>query len=234
MYVNHNLFAEDSWTCALCFLLDWTWQRLFNFSQNLDNCLVFAMRSLQFSFINIFLSFRRYIQFHSNSSEIWERKKERKRERVWFERLESHKFIGIIWCDFYLVSQWVCFGGIWVMKFENLFILDSITLGSMAWTYWVCSVAFGWRSWCDCQKCEMRESWKIESVSEWIRRREGETVRLTGECVLEEEWMTDICISFGMWNNFKYLQTERCMWSLCLASPLYGFVIYLTKSVVCE
>ena len=28
--------------------------------------------------------------------------------------------------------------------------------------------------------------------------REGETVRLTGECALEEEWMTDICISFGM------------------------------------
>ena len=31
-----------------------------------------------------------------------------------------------------------------------------------------------------------------------IKSREGETVRLTGECVLEEEWMTDICISFGM------------------------------------
>ena len=30
-----------------------------------------------------------------------------------------------------------------------------------------------------------------------MRRRERETVRLTGECVLEEEWMTDICISFG-------------------------------------
>ena len=55
MYVNHNLFAEDSWSCALCFLLDWTWQRIFNFSRNLDNCRVFSMISLQFSFINIFL-----------------------------------------------------------------------------------------------------------------------------------------------------------------------------------
>ena len=31
--------------------------------------------------------------------------------------------------------------------------------------------------------------------SEWIRRREGKTVRQTGECVLVEEWMTDICNS---------------------------------------
>ena len=46
---------------------------------------------------------------------------------------------------------------------------------------------------------------KKKSESKWIRRREGETVRLTGECELEEEWMTDICISFGMWNNWIYL-----------------------------
>ena len=31
---------------------------------------------------------------------------------------------------------------------------------------------------------------------------ERETVRLTGECVLEEEWMTDICISF--WDVKSY------------------------------
>ena len=54
-----------------------------------------------------------------------------------------------------------------------------------------------------------RERWKIESVSEWIRRREGETVRLTGECVLEEEWMTDICISFGMWNHWIFQFTFK-------------------------
>ena len=130
-------------------------------SQNLDNCRVFSMISLQFSIINIFLSFRGYIQFHSDSSEFWERKKERKRERVWFERLESHKFIGIFWCDFDMVSQRVCvFLGIWEMNFENFFILDSITLCSIEGTFWVFAVTFGWRSWCDCQNCEMRERWK--------------------------------------------------------------------------
>ena len=85
-----------------------------------------------------------------------ERGRKRGRERVCFERLESHKFIVIFWCDFDLVSQNVCFEGIWEMKFENLFILDSITHGSTEGTY-LCTVTFGWRSWCDCQKCEMRK-----------------------------------------------------------------------------
>ena len=67
-----------------------------------------------------------------------------------------------------------------------------------------------------------RKRWKIESVGEWIRRREGETVRLTGECVLEEEWMTDICISFGMWNRWIYfnLPSNRTMY----VSPF--FIVY--------
>ena len=90
------------WIFIICFLND--------ILQNHDLCPVFSMMSLHFfPTINIFLSFRGYIQFHSNSSEIWERKKERKRERVCFERLESHKFIGIFWCGFDLVSQRVCF-----------------------------------------------------------------------------------------------------------------------------
>ena len=116
--------------------------------------------------INIFISFRGYTQFHSNSSEIWERKKERKRERVCFERLESHKFIGIFWYEIDLFSQDVWFWGIWEMKFENLFILDSITPCSIAWTYWVCAITFGWRSWCDYQKCKKWERWNFEIVSD--------------------------------------------------------------------
>ena len=147
------------------------------------------MISLQFSIINIFLSFRGYTQFHFNSSEIWEGKKERKRERVWFERLESHKFIGIFDMTLTGFSVGIVFWRIWEMKFENLFILDSFTPCSTERTCWECAVTFGCRSWCDCQNCKMRERWKIESVSEWIR-----------ECVLEEEWMTDISISYGMWN----------------------------------
>ena len=115
------------------------------------------------------------------------------------------------------------FLGIWEMKFENLFILDSITLCSREWTYWVCAVTFGWRSWCDCQRCEIRERWKIERVSERIRRREGETVRLTGECVLEEEWITDIFISFGMWNHWI---SDNGTCPHCLSSLLDGFVIF--------
>ena len=96
-----HIFTEISRVCVLCVLLVSISQRILSFSsQNHDNCCVFSMISLQFSIINIFLSFRGYIQFHSNSSEIWERKKESKRERVCFERLESHKFIGIFWCDF--------------------------------------------------------------------------------------------------------------------------------------
>ena len=81
------------------------------------------------------------------------------------------------------------FWGIWEMKFENLFILDSITPCSTLGTYWVCAVTFGCRSWCDCQKCEMRErDEKLECVSEGIRRREEETVRLIGECVGVGVW----------------------------------------------
>ena len=56
-----------------------------------------------------------------------------------------------------------------------------------------------------------------EGVCEWIRRREGETVRLTGEYVLEEEWMTDICISFWMWNH----------WIIQFTFKQNGVIVYL-------
>ena len=56
-------------------------------------------------------------------------------------------------------------------------------------------------------------------------------MRLTGECVLEEEWMTDICISFGMRNHwtfqFIFKQNFVCVLK-CLSSPLESFVIYLS------
>ena len=48
-------------------------------------------------------------------------------------------------------------------------------------------------------------------------------MKLTGECELEEEWMTDICISFWDVKSLDisiYLQTEQCMCSDCLSSPL--------------
>ena len=60
---SHLSSKQDETECALCVLLVFL-------SLNLDNCRVFSMISLQFSIINIFLSFRGYIQFHSNSSEI--------------------------------------------------------------------------------------------------------------------------------------------------------------------
>ena len=163
------------------------------------------MISLQFSIVNIFLSFKGVYTIYSNSSEIWERKKEKKRVRVCFERLESHKFIGIFWCDFDLVSQNVCFEENLRDKIKKcLYFRLHYTKQQRRDILSVCG--FSWmqeRMWLP-KMWDERERWKIESESEWIRRREGETVRLTGECVLEEEWMTDICISFGMWNHWKF------------------------------
>ena len=79
------------------------------------------------------------------------------------------------------------------------------------------------------------ERWKIESVSEWIWRREGETVRLTGECVLEEEWMTDICISFWGVKSLDisiYFQTEWGVYHDYLSSLLDGFHMLYTEDTV--
>ena len=93
-----------------------------------------------------------------------EKGRKRGRERVWFESLESRKFIEIFWNDLDLVSQWVLFLGIREMKVENFFIIDSITLCGWWRTNWVCAVTFGCRSWCDCQRCEMRErdeKWRV-------------------------------------------------------------------------
>ena len=52
-------------------------------------------------------------------------------------------------------------------------------------------------------------------------------MRLTGEGVLEEEWMTDICISFWDVKSLEisiYLQTEQGMCPHHLSSPLNEFV----------
>ena len=51
-------------------------------------------------------------------------------------------------------------------------------------------------------------------------------MRLTGECVLEEEWMTDICIFLDVksLDISIYLQTELCMCPHHLSSPLDGSV----------
>ena len=150
---------------------------------------LFNFPLLTFSFLS-----RGYTQFHSNSSEIWERKK----ERVCFERLESHKFIGIFWCDFDLVSQEVCFLGnlrdeIWKSLYFRLHYTGQhiVDVLSVCGHFWMEELMWLPKPW------DERERWKIESVSEWIRRREGESVRLTGECVLEEEWMTDIVFLLG-------------------------------------
>ena len=116
----------------------------------------------------------------------------------------------------------------WNLKIS--LILDFITQSSSEWTYWVCAVTLGCRSWCDCQNCEMRERerWDTESVSEYIKRREGETVRLTGECVLEEEWMTDICISFGMWNHWIInLPSNRRRYVSSFFIFSFGWICYL-------
>ena len=62
-------------------------------------------------------------------------------------------------------------------------------------------------------------------------------MRLTGECVLEEECMTDICISFWDVKSSDisiYLQTERGMCPDCLSSLLDGFVIIFTEDTVFE
>ena len=66
-------------------------------------------------------------------------------------------------------------------------------------------------------------------MNERIRRREGETVRLTGKCVLEEEWMTDICNFFWDVKSLDisiYLQTEKGKSPHHLSTPLDGFVSF--------
>ena len=62
-------------------------------------------------------------------------------------------------------------------------------------------------------------------------------MRLTGECVLEEEWMTDICNSFWDVKSLDisiYLQTELCICPHCLSSLLDGFFIFFTEDIVFE
>ena len=53
-------------------------------------------------------------------------------------------------------------------------------------------------------------------------------MRLIGECVFQEEWMTDICISFWDVKSLDisiYLQTEQGTCPHHLSSLLDGFVI---------
>ena len=62
-------------------------------------------------------------------------------------------------------------------------------------------------------------------------------MRLTGECVLEEEWVTDICISFWDVKSLDisiYLQTEEGMCPDYLSSLLDGSVIIFTEDNVFE
>ena len=142
--------------------------------------------------------------------------REGERERVCFDRLESHKFIGIFRCDFDLLSQNVCFLGnlrdeIWKSLYFRLHytLQHGMDILSVCGHFWMEELMWMPMMWDEIDR------WKIESVREWIRRREVETVRLTGECVLDEEWMTDICISFGMWNHwtfqFTFKQNEVCV-----------------------
>ena len=176
------------------------------------------MISLQFSYINIFLSFRGYIQFHSNSSEIWERKKERKRESLLWKIgvLQIHWIFDVTLTWFQNVYFWRNLRDkIWKsLHFRLPYTLQHrMDILSVCSHFWMQELMWLPKMW------DERERWKIESESEWIRRREGETMRLTGECVLEEEWMTDICISFGMWNHwtFQYTFKQNDVCPHCLA-----------------
>ena len=52
-------------------------------------------------------------------------------------------------------------------------------------------------------------------------------MRLTGECVWEDEWITDICISFGMSNHgYFHLPSKRTMYLFSLFLLSIGFVIF--------
>ena len=138
-----------------------------------------------------------------------ERERMRGRER---ESAQIHWDILIwLWLGF---LGGMFFWGIWEMKFENLFILDSIAHCSKGWANRMYEVTAGWRSWCECQKCEMRE--RDEKQRVWVSELGEERERLTGECVLEEEWVTDIWISFVMWNHWIFWFTlKQCeVWVL--------------------
>ena len=83
--------------CVVCVLLGSTSHRILNFLlQNLDNCLAFSMISLQFSIVNNFLSFKGvYTVSLQLLRNLREEERDEEREGVCFERLESHKLIGI-------------------------------------------------------------------------------------------------------------------------------------------
>ena len=67
--------------CVLSVLLGSTSQRILNFfSQNV--CHVFSMISLQFSMINILLSFRGYIHFTPTPQNLTEEEREEERESL--------------------------------------------------------------------------------------------------------------------------------------------------------
>ena len=161
--------------CVLCVLLGSTSQRIFNFSsQNLDNCRVFSMISLQFSFINIFLSFKGvYTISLQLLRDLRERKKERKRERVCFERLESHKFIGIFWCDFDLVFSECMFCN-YLYYFISNYLYFRLHYTLQQWMgmlsvcshFWMEELMWMPKMW------DERERWNIESVSELGEERE--------------------------------------------------------------
>ena len=96
-----------------------------------------------------------------------ERGRKRGRERVWFERLESHKFIGITWCDFdFGFSVGMFFGNlrdeIWKSLYFRLHytkqhLMDILNVWGHFWMQELMWIPKMW---------DERERWKIESVSE--------------------------------------------------------------------
>ena len=214
-----HFFAEASCVCVFCVLLGSTSQCIFEFFS--FKILIMDVFSQWYLFNFPLLTFsslsRGYTQFHPNSSEIWERKKERKRERVWFERLESHKFIGIFWCGFYLVSQCVCFLGEferWNLKslsFRLHYIRRlCIAILLVCEHFWMQELMWLPKMW------EEREIWGIfakdvwcwepfnfESVSGWMRWGCCETVK---EC-----WVDQLPIFSYFWLSNHFKQDNVCV-----------------------
>ena len=199
--------------CVLCVLFGSNLTTYINFfSQILSYFHVFSMISLQFSIFNSFF-FRFWISLQL-LRDLREEEREEKRESLfwkigvsqihwyfdvtltWFlRRFVFRNLRDEIWKSLYFRLHYTMRHGMDILSVCSYFWMEELMWLPKMW--------------------DEREIWKIECVSEWIRRREGETVRLTGECVLEEEWVTDICISFGMWNHwifqFTFKQNRVCV-----------------------